>query len=233
MKRGYTTAEYREMMHGIREIIPDCAVSSDFIVGFCGESEASFQKSMDAVREYRFKNSFIFKYSPRRGTKAFELYADDVPDDVKKRRNNELLALQSEISEEDNAEFIGQTVQVLVEGPSKKASGGQEAGVRGQESEVGGRRSKVGDQRSEVGDAVHGSQVSTLNSQLSALNAPRSTQLVGRTKCDRIVVFDGNPRLAGTLADVVIHDCTPTTLLGTILTHEVQHASHELLPILG
>ncbi|MEZ6145674.1 MAG: TRAM domain-containing protein [Planctomycetaceae bacterium] len=65
---------------------------------------------------------------------------------------------------------------------------------------------------------------------LSTLNP--ATQLVGRTKCDRIVVFDGNPRLAGTLADITIHDCTQTTLVGQIVTREVQHGSHELLPIL-
>jgi tRNA-2-methylthio-N6-dimethylallyladenosine synthase len=75
---------------------------------------------MDLVRESRFKNSFIFKYSERPGTKGAELYADDVPDEVKRRRNNELLALQNEISEEDNQAFIGQQVSVLVEGPSKQ-----------------------------------------------------------------------------------------------------------------
>jgi tRNA A37 methylthiotransferase MiaB len=60
-----------------------------------------------------------------------------------------------------------------------------------------------------------------------------TTQLVGRTKCDRIVVFDGNPRLAGTLAQVTIHDCTQTTLVGAIVTQQVHHGSHELLPILS
>jgi tRNA-2-methylthio-N6-dimethylallyladenosine synthase len=76
---------------------------------------------MDLVRESRFKNSFIFKYSERPGTKGAELYADDVPDEVKRRRNNELLALQNQISEEDNHAFLGQELTVLVEGPSKVA----------------------------------------------------------------------------------------------------------------
>ena len=79
MKRGYTVEEYREMMARIRETVPDCAVSSDFIVGFCGETEESFEKSMDLVRECRFKNSFIFKYSPRPGTKADELSPTTFP----------------------------------------------------------------------------------------------------------------------------------------------------------
>src|SRR5205807_2300969 len=97
MKRGYTVEEYREMMARIREIVPDCAVSSDFIVGFSGESEESFQKSVDLVRECRFKNSFIFKYSARPGTKADDLLPDDIPEDVKRRRNNEMLRAQNEI----------------------------------------------------------------------------------------------------------------------------------------
>ncbi|MCH7987904.1 MAG: tRNA (N6-isopentenyl adenosine(37)-C2)-methylthiotransferase MiaB, partial [Planctomycetes bacterium] len=105
MKRGYTVEDYLEMMDRIREIVPGCAVSSDFIVGHPGETEESFEKSMELIRFCRFKNSFIFKYSPRPGTKAHQLYADDVPDEIKRRRNNEMLALQNEISEEDNAEF--------------------------------------------------------------------------------------------------------------------------------
>jgi len=119
MKRLYTVAEYREMLAMIHETIPDAAVTSDFIVGFPGESDASFQKTHDLVRESRFKNSFIFKYSPRPGTKGFELYEDDVPEDVKRARNQDLLDLQNEISLEENARFLGRTVEILVEGPSK------------------------------------------------------------------------------------------------------------------
>jgi tRNA-2-methylthio-N6-dimethylallyladenosine synthase len=121
MKRGYTVEDYREMLARTREWIPGVAVTSDFIVGFCGETDDDFQLTMELVRESRFKNSFIFKYSERPGTKGAELYADDVPDEVKRRRNNELLALQNEISEADNQAFIGKQVTVLVEGPSKSA----------------------------------------------------------------------------------------------------------------
>ncbi|NIL95871.1 MAG: tRNA (N6-isopentenyl adenosine(37)-C2)-methylthiotransferase MiaB, partial [Planctomycetales bacterium] len=80
MKRGYLVEEYREMMSRIRETIPDAAVTSDFIVGFCGETEEDFQLTKDLVAECRFKNSFIFKYSERPGTKGAERYADDVPE---------------------------------------------------------------------------------------------------------------------------------------------------------
>src|SRR5439155_12389462 len=111
----------REMIVRCREIVPDVAISSDFIVGFSGETEASFEKTCDLVREARFKNSFIFKYSPRPGTKGHELYADDVPEEVKKRRNNDLLAIQNRVSLQDHRTRIGQTLEVLVEGPSKTA----------------------------------------------------------------------------------------------------------------
>ncbi|HEX3658280.1 MAG TPA: tRNA (N6-isopentenyl adenosine(37)-C2)-methylthiotransferase MiaB [Pirellulales bacterium] len=121
MKRGYTVEEYREMLVRVKATVPGAAVTSDFIVGFCGETEEDFQASVELVRESRFKNSFIFKYSPREGTKGFELWADNVPEETKRRRNNELLAVQNAISEEDNQAFLGRQVEVLVEGPSKTA----------------------------------------------------------------------------------------------------------------
>jgi len=192
MKRGYSTAQYREMRERIRAMIPHCAVSSDFIVGHPGESEASFELSMDLIRECRFKNSFIFKYSPRPGTKAYNLYRDDIPEAIKRRRNNEMLQLQNEISEEDNAEFIGQEVEVLVEGPSK---------------------------HSQKGIGVDGTDKAHL-------------QLVGRTSCDRIVVFAGTHNLAGSLTKVAVHDCTATTLIGNRVSQECKPESSELLPIL-
>jgi tRNA-2-methylthio-N6-dimethylallyladenosine synthase len=84
------------------------------------------------VERARFKNSFIFKYSPRRGTKADALFADDVPEEVKRRRNNDLLAVQTAISLTDNRTRIGRTFPVLVEGPSKAAAGRDESGTIGQ-----------------------------------------------------------------------------------------------------
>ncbi|MDG1874799.1 MAG: tRNA (N6-isopentenyl adenosine(37)-C2)-methylthiotransferase MiaB [Mariniblastus sp.] len=122
MKRGYTVGDYRDMMSRINETLGDAAaISSDFIVGFCGETEEEFQETVKLVEECRFKNSFIFKYSERPGTKASDHLPDDIPHDVKKRRNNELLDVQNRISEEDNQKFLGETVDVLVEGPSKRS----------------------------------------------------------------------------------------------------------------
>jgi tRNA-2-methylthio-N6-dimethylallyladenosine synthase len=121
MKRLYTVEYYREMLERCRQRVPGVAISSDFIVGFCGETEESFERSCDLVREAHFKNSFIFKYSPRPGTKADERFADDVPEEVKRRRNNDLLAIQNQVSLADHKGHIGQTAEVLVEGPSKTA----------------------------------------------------------------------------------------------------------------
>ncbi len=121
MKRGYTAGFYRDMLRRIAQTVPGAAVTSDFIVGFCGETEADFDQTVALVREGRFKNSFIFKYSPRPGTRAAEHYADDVPEEVKRRRNNELLAVQNAVSLEANRRFVGRRVEVLVEGPSKTA----------------------------------------------------------------------------------------------------------------
>ena len=164
MKRGYTVETYREMMHRIWDILPTAAVSSDFIVGFCGETDAEFQTSVDAIEEFRFKNSFIFKYSERAGTKAEEILIDDVPYDVKQARNNELLEVQNKISETENIKFIGHQVDVLVEGPSKKSE------------------------------------------QLTGDGHPM--QMVGRTHCDRIVVFEGNERQAGQILPITIYETT-------------------------
>jgi tRNA-2-methylthio-N6-dimethylallyladenosine synthase len=121
MKRLYTVEYYRDMVARCRERVPGVAISSDFIVGFCGETETSFERTCDLVNAAGFKNSFIFKYSERPGTKGAELYADDIPEEVKKRRNNGLLALQNAVSLADHRSRVGQTVEVLVEGPSKTA----------------------------------------------------------------------------------------------------------------
>lgn len=121
MKRLYTAGYYKEMLIRCRERVPGVAISSDFIVGFCGETEESFQKSCDLVREGGFKNSFIFKYSPRPGTKADDLFTDDIPEEVKKRRNNDLLAIQGASSLADHQSRVGTMTQVLVEGPSRTA----------------------------------------------------------------------------------------------------------------
>ena len=120
MKRGYSIGDYMEMLGRIRTALPEAAVTSDFIVGFCGETDAEFQTTLDLVKTADFKNSFIFKYSPRPGTKAFERLPDDVPEEVKKQRNRLLLDAQEEVSLAGNQPFVGTRQQVLVEGLSTR-----------------------------------------------------------------------------------------------------------------
>jgi tRNA-2-methylthio-N6-dimethylallyladenosine synthase len=118
MRRGYTAGYYRDLISYARELIPHITVASDFIVGFPGETDEDFQETVRLMEDIRFQNCFIFKYSPRTGTKAAEL-EDDVPDEVKRARNIKLLELQKCISLEENKKMIGKKAQVLVEGASK------------------------------------------------------------------------------------------------------------------
>src|SRR5687767_1675216 len=122
MNRGYTACAYTDFVDRARAMMPDVSIASDFIVGFPTETDAEFEQTVDLVRHCRFKNSFIFKYSPRPGTTAIDRFADDVPEDVKRRRNNELLAVQQEVSAQNNREMVGKTVEVMVEGESKLVS---------------------------------------------------------------------------------------------------------------
>jgi tRNA-2-methylthio-N6-dimethylallyladenosine synthase len=120
MNRGYTAGQYLDLMEKARAIVPDLAVAGDFIVGFPGETEEDFAATADLMKKVRYKNCFIFKYSPRPGTRADDQLIDDVPAQVKQERNSRLLELVSQIAEEDNKPFLGKTIEVLVEGPSKK-----------------------------------------------------------------------------------------------------------------
>ena len=134
MRRQYTTAEYYDLIERARELVPGLTIASDFIVGFCGETDREFADSAAMVQRCAFKNIFVFKYSQRPGTVAARRNGDDVPEQVKRDRNHELLRLQESISLRANRELIGRTVEVLVEGYSKRAIKRQEAGQsRGQE----------------------------------------------------------------------------------------------------
>jgi len=121
MGRRYSRSDYDALIDDARRIVPGIAVAGDFIVGFPGEAEDDHRASADLIRRSGYKNSFIFKYSPRPGTRAGDRLADDVPDDVKRRRNRELLAVQEEVSLAANRAMVGRTVEVLVEGPSVRS----------------------------------------------------------------------------------------------------------------
>ena len=140
MRRRYTVARFDELVQRAYERVPGITLASDFVVGFCGETEQEFAETVALVERSRFKNVFVFKYSERPGTAADKRMADDVPDQVKRRRNGELLAVQERISLELNRRLIGRTVEVLVEGYSKAALKAQEA-QQSHTGEVGWRRS--------------------------------------------------------------------------------------------
>ena len=121
MNRKYTREDYLQKVEAIRRIIPGCGLSTDIFVGYCQESEEDFQQTLSLVREVRFDSAFMFKYSERPGTYAAKHLADDVPEAVKIDRLNQLIALQTQISAERNAEDVGREFDVLVEGFSKRS----------------------------------------------------------------------------------------------------------------
>ncbi len=116
MNRGYTAASYLGLLDRARRIVPDLVFAGDIIVGFPTETDEDYQATRALVAQARYKNCFIFKYSPRPGTLAVKRLPDDVPDEVKRQRNNDLLQLQNRISTDLNARMIGRTVDVLCEG---------------------------------------------------------------------------------------------------------------------
>ena len=119
MGRRYTRAQYLDLVRRMREAIPDLAITSDFIVGFPGETEEDFQETISLVKEVEFDSSFMFIYSPRIGTPATRL-KDQVPEEVQRDRIYRLIEVQSEVSLKKNVEWVGRTVDVLVEGRSQK-----------------------------------------------------------------------------------------------------------------
>ncbi|QOV90439.1 MiaB/RimO family radical SAM methylthiotransferase [Humisphaera borealis] len=203
MNRGYTAQQYRDFIDRARGYMPDISIASDFIVGFPTETEEEFQTCKDIIRHGRFKNSFIFKYSPRPGTIAIDRFTDDVPEDVKRRRNNELLAVQHEVSAQNNREMIGRTVQVLVEGQSKLVSKQQAAAYpKAPASGV-----ELG---WETRKKARLAEIQTIEPAVT------STQMVGRTSGDQVVVFDGEMSLKGRLLDVEIIDAKQMTLFARL-----------------
>ena len=121
MNRKYTREWYLDRVAAIRRIIPDCGLSTDIFVGYCSETEEDHQLSLDLMREVQYDSAFMFKYSERPGTYASKHLPDDVPEDMKIRRLNELIALQTEISAQQNKKDEGKAFDVLVEGFSKRS----------------------------------------------------------------------------------------------------------------
>lgn len=121
MKRGYTREWYLDRIAMIRKHLPDCAISTDIISGFCDETEADHQDTLALMEEVQFDFAYMFKYSERPGTFAAKRLQDNVPETEKKRRLNEIINLQSRLSLQSNENDVGKTFEVLIEGVSKKS----------------------------------------------------------------------------------------------------------------
>lgn len=188
MNRGYTVAEYDEFIARARHYLdqPELGrplmISGDIIVGFPTETDEDFEATKVLLERTRYKNCFIFKYSPRPGTVAYDRIPDDVPDEVKRRRNNELLALQTGISEAIGRQQVGREFEVYVEGPSRKAK--KKAGLK--KSSL---RNKANHTVSLTVSGRDPGEADT-HAQVASIDADGPVQLSGRTDGDQIVFFD-------------------------------------------
>ncbi len=120
MNRKYTRGWYLERIDAIRRHMPDCAITTDIIAGFCGETQEEHEATLSLMRQVGYQFAYMFKYSEREGTKASRHMKDDIDDETKTRRLTEIINLQNDLSLESNRQDIGKTFEVLVEGPSKR-----------------------------------------------------------------------------------------------------------------
>jgi tRNA-2-methylthio-N6-dimethylallyladenosine synthase len=165
MKRGHTVLEYKQKIRRLREHRPDISLSSDFIVGFPGETERDFENTLKLIEEMNFDQSFSFIYSARPGTPAASL-PDETPLEIKKERLSRLQSLVNRQSLAISKSMVGSVQRILVEGFSKK----------------------------------------------------NSKQLAGRTENNRVVNFEGHPRLIGQFAEVTITEALSNSLRGRIVS---------------
>jgi tRNA-2-methylthio-N6-dimethylallyladenosine synthase len=192
MGRQYSVAHYAERLARLRAAVPDLTVSTDVIVGFCGETEEQFQATLRLLREMRFDTVYAAAYSPRPGTPALRM-PDDVPPAVKRRRLNELLAVQQEIGLERNRTWLGRTVEVLVEHVTPRR-----------------RPPAAPDDGEDTADAGLGVP------SLYGAAGEGSVALAGRTRHNKLVHFSGDPSLVGQPAEVTIEYAGPFALRGRL-----------------
>jgi tRNA-2-methylthio-N6-dimethylallyladenosine synthase len=121
MNRKYSREDYMDRVKAIREIIPGCAISTDIIAGFCGETDEEHQQTLSLMEWAQYDFAFMFKYSERPGTMAADKFEDDVTDEVKTKRLNQIIEMQQQLSAKSNQEDVDKIMEVLVEGPSKRS----------------------------------------------------------------------------------------------------------------
>ena len=219
MNRGYTVAEYLEFLDRTREYLDQPEIgrplmlSGDFITGFPTETDEDFNLTKQFLIRCRYKNAFIFKYSPRPGTIAFDKLADDVPEHTKRARNNELLALQNQIADDISREQIGRTFDVLVEGLSRqtlKKQGKTSGDLRkaGQVTiTIGGRNlapDDRNDQSNQNDQPAACSTTATSVLEVPANNTAEKLQLACRTDGDLIVFIDHPAATANSLIGQIL-----------------------------
>jgi tRNA-2-methylthio-N6-dimethylallyladenosine synthase len=194
MGRQYTVAHYKERLARIREAVPEIAVSTDVIVGFCGETEDQFQATLAALEEIRYDTVFAAAYSPRPGTPALRM-ADDVPAEVKRRRLNELLAVQERIGLELNRVWLGREVEVLVERVMPMRP-----------------RNDPNDAQADSGEPI------SAIPRLAGTAGEGSVALAGRTRHNKLVHLAGDPALVGLAVRVQVEHAGPFALRGRVAT---------------
>jgi tRNA-2-methylthio-N6-dimethylallyladenosine synthase len=215
MGRQYTVSHYNERLASIREAVPGIAISTDIIVGFCGETEEQFRATLAAMAEIRFDTVFAAAYSPRPGTPALRM-ADDVPPEVKRRRLNELLAVQEEIGLELNQAYRGRDVEVLVERvmPVRRGSGASSAdgsAARADGSAAVAVVGAAGDPTVDPDDADAGIP------NLAGTAGEGSVALAGRSREGKLVHLAGDPALVGRTLTVRIDYAGPFALRGRVV----------------
>ncbi len=221
MNRGYTASEYVEFLDRARGYLhqPDIGrplmVSGDFIVGFPTETDEDFEASVALLERARYKNSFIFKYSARPGTVAIDKYPDDVPEAVKRERNNRMLAVQARISEEISREQVGETLEVFVEGLSPRERKKRKRAQAPHHSHAGVSLTINGVSKAGDADSCCGA---TVADDAAETGPP---QLRGRTDGDLIVLFDAPEgraaaSLVGELVNVKITGASGLSCFGEV-----------------
>jgi len=203
MARRYSVGQYRDLVGKIKEAMPGVGMSTDVIVGFCGETEAHFQATLDLLRECAFDVVHVAAYSPRRATPSERLWLDDVPHAEKKRRLQAVEAQQREIATARRQAQVGTTVQVLVEGPAARKGGRRDA-TMGEAGTPGAAHDHDGDHDHAGAPVAHNPSV------------PR--RWGGRTRGNTLVFFDAPGDPTGQLVDVAVTQASPWFLEGELRT---------------
>jgi tRNA-2-methylthio-N6-dimethylallyladenosine synthase len=198
MRRGYTVEEYVEKVELIRRYMPDAAITTDIIVGFCGETDAEFQHTYDLARDLQFEKIHVAAYSPRPGTIAYRKLEDDVPQETKMARLHAIEQLEAGVSARINSRLLGADVEVLVEGKKRVPGGMTVAGLSN------------GVQPLEF--VNENQQPATSDQKL----------LYGRTRQNRLVYFASDPRLPSSEAK---GPATPDPSSGDLVTVRVERTS--------